>query len=317
MGLRYWPLALALLVGFAVLGYWWWRHRPAPAEGSLLVANTDALRRAPAFRQQARRLLRWSTVQVLSLGMMVVGGWLLAGRLGSSDESPSVQHNRDIMLCLDISGSMRNVDTQLLKGFSEIARGLRGERVGLTIWNSSAVVKFPLTSDYDFIAEQLRDGAEKMEKLSSSFTSGANEGSGSSLIGDGIVSCLQRFDRLDTERARTLVLATDNDLAGDPLFTIEEAFALLKEQKVVTFTISPYDDAEYVQLRRLAEDGGGAGYLLGSNQAGREIVRSIQSREASRLQGEKQLVLQDLSALGLSLLTVGLVGWLVASRKVV
>ena len=36
------------------------------------------------------------------------------------------------------------------------------------------------------------------------------EDGGSSLIGDGLASCVLRFDRLDEERARSIVFATDN-----------------------------------------------------------------------------------------------------------
>jgi len=246
MALKYWPLAVLLLLGFVVLGYLWGRRSAPYAADGLLVANTGNVRRVAAFQQLARRLLRWTTIQVASLGLVVAGCWLLAGRLGVSDENPSIQHNRDIMLCLDVSGSMSDVDAELLRGFGEIARGLKGERIGLTVWNSSAVLKFPLTHDYDFIAEQLTTAAQEMEKHSFRFLTGTNEGNGSSLIGDGIMSCLQRFDRRDSERARTMVLATDNDLSGTPIFTVEQAFAQLKEQKVVTFTIAEYDVLSYL-----------------------------------------------------------------------
>ena len=316
MALKYWPLAVLLLLGFVVLGYLWGRRSAPYAADGLLVANTGNVRRVAAFQQLARRLLRWTTIQVASLGLVVAGCWLLAGRLGLSDENPSIQHNRDIMLCLDVSGSMSDVDAELLRGFGEIARGLKGERIGLTVWNSSAVLKFPLTHDYDFIAEQLTTAAQEMEKHSFRFLTGTNEGNGSSLIGDGVMSCLQRFDRRDSERARTMVLATDNDLSGTPIFTVEQAFAQLKEQKVVTFTIAEYDDTNYARLRQLAIEGGGAGYLMRDKATGPAIIRSIQSQEASRLQGERQVAVHDLSAVGLTLLSVGLVGWVVASGKV-
>ncbi len=317
MALKYWPLGLALLVALAAVGYLWWRRTaPRPGGQGPLVANTDNVRRTPRFQTLARSLLRWTAVQVASLALVVTGCWLLASRLGLADESTSVQHNRDVMLCLDVSGSMRQVDADLLAAFADITKQLKGERVGLTIWNSSAVMKFPLTNDYDFVAARLAEGAEALRGMSGVYTVGTSEGSGASLIGDGIVSCLQRFDRLDTQRARTMILATDNDLSGTPIYTTDQAFEQIRQQKVVVFTLAEYESDDYTALRRLATDTGGAGYLLRDKGSGAQVVRSIQSMEAARLQGERQVTVTDLSAVGLSLVSLGLLGWLVASRKV-
>ena len=100
---------------------------------------------------------------------------------------------------------------------------------------------FPLTDDYALIEEQL--AAE-----SAAFNSGVATpnrsatglgGRGSSLIGDGLVSCLQAFDRKAEERPRTVVLATDNEVAGDQLFSLPEAVQMARERQVTVFGIVP------------------------------------------------------------------------------
>ena len=67
---------------------------------------------------------------------------------------------------------------------------------------------------------------------------GTEEG-GSSLIGDGLASCVFRFDRLDEERARSIVFATDNALAGEPLVTLSDAAQLAAERGIRVYAVAP------------------------------------------------------------------------------
>ncbi len=317
MALSYWPLGLALLVTFAAGAGCWWRAAKPHAGLGLAVANTHHVRRTPRFAALAQNLLRWTTVQVVALVLMVAGCWLLASRFGLVDEQKAEQRNRDIMLCLDVSGSMKALDADMMKAFAGITGQLKGERIGLTIWDSSAVMKFPLTSDYDYISQQLKDGAEAIGgKNPYRYTEGVNAGKGSSIIGDGIMSCLERFDDKDPHRARTLILATDNMLSGQPLYTMAEALDEAKAAKVVVFAIGPSEDRYFRELRLKAEETGGAGFLLKSVGSGPEIVRSVQAQEARRLDGPAQKAVHDLSPVGLTLISLGILGWGVAAWRV-
>src|SRR3546814_13520676 len=85
---------------------------------------------------------------------LIVGSILLAGRLVETRTHQAENSNRDIMLFLDVPGSMTTYDAQLLAEFKRIAQGLEGERIGLTIWRGVAVTVFPLTDDYDLVVEQ-------------------------------------------------------------------------------------------------------------------------------------------------------------------
>ena len=55
------------------------------------------------------------------------------------------------MLCLDVSGSMKELDENILRHFVRIAEGLPGDRIGLTIWNGAAISVFPLTEDAEYV----------------------------------------------------------------------------------------------------------------------------------------------------------------------
>ena len=58
------------------------------------------------------------------------------------------------MLCLDVSGSMVEYNRSVLEQFGRLLEDFDGERVGLTIFNASAVTVFPLTTDYRFITDE-------------------------------------------------------------------------------------------------------------------------------------------------------------------
>ena len=105
------------------------------------------------------------------------------------------------------------------------------------VWDSSAAQIFPLNDDYDYVEEKLASVADEVSSdigdIGDTFGgdpdgdppiyAGTDLGDGSSLIGDGLASCVLRFDNPDLDRSRTLILATDNALAGTPIVTLEQA----------------------------------------------------------------------------------------------
>ncbi len=128
-------------------------HRTARATSA--VANSAALTALPEYR----RALRAHRIRmaVLAASAVLLGGAALLGAARPVDttvERPETR-NRDIILCLDISGSMAAYDAELVSTFKRLVTSFEGERIGLVIFNSSAATVFPLTDDYDFINEEL------------------------------------------------------------------------------------------------------------------------------------------------------------------
>lgn len=161
---------------------------------------------------------------------------------------------------------------------------------------------------------------------SAGFLDGTWNGRGSSLIGDGLASCANGFpdtgsgnigsgdaDRPDAgqRRSRSIVLATDNFLSGDPIFTLEQAAALARERDVRVYALNP-GDFDYgpgpgqpgARLRTAAEASGGAYYQLDSPDAVAGIVRSVQETEATALKGAPRAVVSDRPELPLALALV-------------
>lgn len=301
------------------LTFWWVLPFAAVAAGAALrwgvkryargnarrrpVAHGDRLTALPEYQAAVRRYRRWVRVMAVAAGVLVAACALAAARPAERSMVRPEQHNRDIILCLDASGSMSSADSAVVETFGRLAKAFDGERVGLTIFDSTAAQVFPLTDDYGFVEEQLGEARRAFdgEPGTSGFLDGTWAGRGSSLIGDGLASCVRSFPPGDgRERSRSVILATDNLLSGDPIFSIQEAGALAEQAGVRVYGLNP-GDFDYgtepgqpgAQLRSVVEGTGGNYYTLDNPEAVPGIIGRIESTEAAAFQGAPRAVVSD------------------------
>ena len=278
------------------------------------VARAERLRALPSFRQAlSRRVLALSGILVLGTVATVAAG-VVAARPMSSQTIQPVNTSRDIMLCLDVSGSMTEVDVEVLSVFEELLEDFEGERIGLTIFNSSPVQIFPLTDDYDFVREHLasiKESFDFVEEIPEHWV-GTLNGEGASLIGDGLAACTMGFDRPDDERSRSVIFATDNEINGASIVTLEEAAGFAKAKGVRVFALNPVqgkDAAVSAELAAAAETTGGAASGLRDTTTVADIVTEVQEQEATELRGEAQVVWTDTPNLWIVVLAVTLLSF--------
>lgn len=306
-------LAAAVAVG-AVIGIR--SGRRADARPAALVSRAERLRALPSFRAAVRRRTALlSGIVALGAIAVLLGGVVAARPMAPKTVQP-VNASRDIMLCLDVSGSMSDVDVEVLSVFEELLEGFEGERIGLTIFNSSPVQVFPLTDDYAFVKEQLQNVRSSFDYVDETpeHWVGTLNGPGASLIGDGLAACTMRFDHQDDERSRSVILATDNELAGASILTLDEAAQYAKEQRVRVFALNPVQgkDAQVsAQLADAAALTGGQSYALRATTTVGDIIAEIQKQEATTLKGQAQVILVDSPNLWISLMLVAVLGFVV------
>lgn len=311
-------LVVAIVIGLLIGLRGRLRRDQRPAA---LVSRAERLRALPAFRSSVRRQMALLS-GILALGAVAVllGGVVAARPMAPKTIQP-VDTSRDIMLCLDVSGSMADVDVEVLDVFLELLEGFEGERIGLTIFNSSPVQVFPLTDDYPFIEEQLSRVRQSFDYTSETpeHWVGTLNGPGASLIGDGLAACTMRFDHVDDERSRSIILATDNELAGASILTVEEAAHYAKSKQVRVFALNPVQgkDAEVsAELAHAAELTGGQSYALRDTTTVSDIITEIQKQEATALEGQAQVILVDDPGLWIALMLVAVLGFLVLLWRV-
>jgi hypothetical protein len=296
-----WPWLVVLLSAVVVvlLVAWvrvWWRRTP---RGAAYVAHAARLRSLPRYRTLVRRRSMLGGFGSVAALVACAGGILLGGRLQETQTLDQDEAARDIMLCLDASGSTAPWNVDVVEAFRDIVQRLEGERIGLTIWNNAAITKFPLTDDYEFVLDQLEQAEDAFAGWDDYFASEdfydytagsfvAKHDRQSSLVADGLVSCVQRFDRLDEDRGRALVLATDGEQRGRGIYTLPEAGGYARDHGVAVHTIAnpgePRENGDLAGLEAVAEETGGTYALLGTGGSTEEVVESINELEAAKIE---------------------------------
>lgn len=301
INLIYWWLSLALLVALVVAFVIARKKLKKPSQKHTLpVAHMSRLIHLPEYGVAMGRLRLFTRLGLVFTVLALLCGLILAGRYATTVVIEPETKSRDIMLCLDVSGSMISVDKEIVKKFGELAKGFDGERLGLTVFDGMSATVFPLTNDYSFIAEKLKEAERGFDSFDFDLWAGTYGENGSSIIGDGLASCVSRFDRLDSERSRSVILATDNYLAGNPIVTLAEAAAFAKSKQVRVYGINPADYSSSYYVDKTAKEfhdqvlsTGGDYYKLDDRSNVDSIVSKIGEQEATRFKGSPQIVTTD------------------------
>jgi Ca-activated chloride channel family protein len=298
----WWMLAVcaAVVVAGALVAVLSWRRRSRRKGPGLAVAHSERLTRLPAYRSSIRRTRAVTIAFVALLGVSLVAAGLLAARPVQNTVVQPGKYNRDIVLCLDVSGSMTDTDVEVLNRFDELSKGFKGERLSLVLFNASAAQVFPLTDDYAYVRDQLtavRAGLDGSGDFSEAWA-GTMLGDGASLIGDGLASCILKFGDRDSDRSRSVILATDNYVNGDQLMTLAEAGSFAQSLKVRVYGIDPAKEstgatAESQELESVVDATQGGYYALDSADTVPTIINKIEATQAALIKGQPSLIVSD------------------------
>lgn len=147
-----WLLLLLLLVPLILLRE---RKRRRQVEAALSMPETAVFRAAGgSFRTRLQRLLM--PLELLGLILTVL---ILARPQTGVKEREVVSEGIDIVLALDVSGSMRAEDFKpnRLAAAKEVAKefigGRQGDRIGLVVFSADSFTQCPLTLDYGVLSD--------------------------------------------------------------------------------------------------------------------------------------------------------------------
>ena len=332
--LLWWPLAAglaALLVLALIVGL---RARRRPAGSAAPVANTAFVRNLPRFAVLVGRRRRRIGAALAILLVAGLSAAALAGRPGERTVQSDELATRDIVLCLDVSGSMIDYDTEILKKFAGLVENFHGERIALVLWNNTSRTLFPLTDDYTLVHDELEAAGEALDIDLQNLTVGSPQaqavldllagttalpGTSASLIGDGLANCVLTFDLRDQDRSRSIIFATDNDLQGEPVYTLGEALGFATERDInVIGLFSPTaeggSDEQRADFTEKIEAADGDVFDTGSPEAVDTIIDNVTSTQAAELGASPTVIITDhpesiapilLGALAIGLLLLG------------
>lgn len=271
-----WPFAFLLLP----LPWLAWRFlKPVdPGLGGALKVPFFASLRARAWGRTAPKKARWWRVLLASViwASLVTG---LARPALFGPEIPLPATGRDIMMAVDLSGSMEERDFAV-NGYRTTRLGVvketaddfisrrEGDRVGLVLFSDRAYLQAPLTFDRKVVRDLLD---EAQVGLTGQKTA----------IGDAVAISVKRLkDR--PEEGRVLVLLTDganNEGVMDP----GKAATLANELGIRIYTIGVGSgasrDLDEGTLRRIAATTGGEYFRATNIQGLAQIYRAIDRLE--------------------------------------
>lgn len=280
-------------------------------KGGKRVADNTYVVDNPYFKKKVRR---FKIYKIITTGVCILAVaicfFLLAGPYQVKEEDKN-KYNRDIILCIDVSSSVDETNLHLVTELKNTVKNLKGERFGIVIFNTTPVTLIPLTTDYEYVISQL-DLIEKcLEDRLSTEVSEADlyqwmymnkymtEGTlidsdirGGSNIGDGLAASAYEFpvEKENEDRTKIIIFSTDNQLAGTPIFTLEEAASICKEKNIVVYGIGTeyIGTKEEAGMRTAMEKTGGKLYDQ-SSESFNEIIENIESTSKSLLKEETEI----------------------------
>lgn len=300
----------------------------------LKVANSSLIKELPYYKKRVRLYkVIILTSKILCIISMIICSILMA-RPYNVEITNNEEYNRDIMLCMDVSASVDELNSALVDNLKDTVSSLKGERFGISIFNTSSVLLVPLTDDYEYVTDVL-DKIKKSIEYGSDYShfdeddylstvyyvySGTSEGSetkGSSLIGDGLASCVYSFSKLGEEnRSRIIIFSTDNALAGDPLLTLEEAAEISKKENVIVYGLGPdvvTNKAAYENAVKITN----GKYYEATRSSVKNIVKDIEQTSKSLIKKESQKKEIDTPTIPFVILLGSLFILIVLNKKVI
>lgn len=323
------PVVLAVVVIATVVGWMLARRAGVRSGKKGWVANTGYLRGLPKYQALVRRTRASLAMAFVCFLIAVIATSVSAGapvdRYVKHDKSAS----RDIVLCLDSSGSMLPYDSKIGGAFRQIISHFEGERISLQLWDAYSMTMFPLTDDYDMATDVLQDMSDTIDTgliQVGGKISGTRElfeylepvldenQEVSSLVGDGLASCIMGFDHNDKQRSRTILLATDNEVYGSGVYDLSEAIEFAKKQGVTVTALYPGSDTnlgyQAQQLRDEVRKTGGDFYDASSPSAVDSVVRQIEAEQKEELDSAGKMIETDRPGAALGWTLVGVVSLL-------
>lgn len=249
-----------------------------------------ALQNIGAGVSSGKRKIIYASVFYIIWGLLLIAGSGLQW-LGQPVQLP--RSGRDIMLAIDLSGSMRTPDMKINGKYlsriavvkqvaSQFIARREGDRLGLILFGTHAYLQTPLTFDRKTVEQMLKDATVGIAGIQTA-------------IGDGIGLAIKRLMKYPKD-SRALVLMTDGgNNAGVvlPIAAAEQAKKLgikiytigLGAKRMVVNgmfgprVVNPSSDLDINSLKKIAQITGGKFFRAESGDALQAIYQELDKLE--------------------------------------
>lgn len=287
-----WPLAFGLLALLPFFIWYYIRHYNWQ-QADIKISTTRPL---TVLTWKNRFIHLPFTLRLLALLSLVL---VLARPQKINNEQHTEGEGIDIMLCMDVSGSMGSTDIppsrmEVAKEVAEeFVRGRPTDRIGLVIFSGEAFTQCPVTGDRNAVIEQI----QKLESRAL-----LKDGT---VIGEGLATAVDRLTN-STAKSRVIILITDGkeDAPDTRLIDPLTALDIARARKVKVYTIGmgavpvagavvkgnkPEPDARYdfideALLQKIANETGGQYFRATDKQGLKNTYSQIDKLEKSKVE---------------------------------
>ena len=286
------PLALALFIVLPLL-VWWYVKRSDRSQGAFRVSSAHAFT-VTTWKNRFRHLP--FILRLLALALLILA---LARPQKGHEEEHSQGEGIDIVLCMDVSGSMGSRD--MLPSRMEVAkqvaedfvRGRPVDRIGLVIFSGESFTQCPVTTDRNTLITQIRT-LESRRYLKDG-----------TVIGEGLATAVDRLSESEG-KSKVVILITDGkeDAPDSRLIDPLTALEIAKAHGVKVYSIgmgvmpSTVDEktgnqggrtpaVDFIDeqlLRKIADETGGRYFRAKDREGLQNIYRQIDQLEKSKVE---------------------------------
>lgn len=215
-----------MLFGLIPLLIWWKTSRADRSTGTVRVSSSQA------FREQSwkTRLIHLPFVlRLLAISALIVA---LARPQQRNDQQQTLGEGIDIVLCMDVSGSMNSTDIkpsrmEVAKEMAQqFVQGRPVDRIGLVIFSGESFTQCPITTDRTTLIRQIQ-ALESRRFLKDG-----------TVIGEGLATAVDRLSQ-SKARSKVIILMTDGkeDAPDTRLIDPLTALDIARSQGVKVYTI--------------------------------------------------------------------------------
>lgn len=272
---------------------WWYIKKYSRSQATIKVSTTNAFT-VNSNRSRFRHIP--FVLRLLALSCLVVA---LARPQKRSNEQRTEGEGIDIMLCMDVSGSMGSTDISpsrmdvAKEVAEEFVRGRPVDRIGLVIFSGESFTQCPLTNDRNTLITQIQT-LESRALLKDG-----------TVIGEGLATAVDRLSRSNA-KSKVIILITDGkeDAPETRLIDPLTALDIAKSKSIKVYTIgmgampttivevtgnkskpknANIDFIDETLLRKIANETGGEYFRARDKQGLKDTYNQIDKLEKSKI----------------------------------
>jgi Ca-activated chloride channel family protein len=282
-----------LLLGLLPLLTWRYLRTQNKQSGAVLVTTTNTLNVTTA-KTKFRHIV--FILRLLAITAIIIA---LARPQQRSDIQKTQGEGIDIMLCIDVSGSMgeRDIPPSRMEAAKQVAedfvRSRPVDRIGLVIFSGESFTKCPVTPDKNTLINQIRS----LEIRDGNYLEPGT------LIGEGLATAVDRISSTNA-KSQIVILLTDGkeDAPASRLIDPLSALEIAKVKGVKVYTIgmgagaaatselsgetnkATDDFLDEGLLNKIAVETGGLFFRATNKKALTDIYESIDKLEKSKVE---------------------------------